>query len=222
MINSAFPTKKILEENLSDYLCQARESLGLSLERLAEDLSVSKKYLIALENGDFKTLPPEVYALGLLKRYCKLLNIDEEKAIYLFKKKRIKKNISFFARPVIYKNFFDRFLTYRNFVFFLIFVLLFLLIFYLVKTLYPLYTNPYFKLENPDLCQMTVSEEKIEIAGFVKAEEKIWINGEEINPDKDGRFVSSIFLKKGENRIQFKIINKFGRIKEESCPIKRS
>lgn len=222
MTNSAFPTKKITDETLGEYLAAGRSAAGLSLERLADELSVSPKYLKALENNNFEILPPEVYTFGLLKRYCKLLNLEERRALRLFKNKRSRKNVSFFSRPVIYRNFLDRTLTYRNFIFLLIFTLLCSLGFYLIKTLYPLYTNPYFELDNPELCSRTVGEENIKISGTIKPEEKIWINNEEINPDKDGRFYSDIFLKEGENKIKIKVLNKFGRVREETCLIKKN
>lgn len=222
MTNLAFPTKKITDETLGEYLASGRTVLGLPLERLAEELSVSPKYLKALEDNNFEVLPPEIYTIGLLKRYCKLLGLEEKRALRLFKSKRSRKNVSFFSRPVIYRNFLDRTLTYRNFIFLLIFTLLCSLGFYLVRTLYPLYTNPYFELDDPDICSQAVDEENIKISGTIKPEEKIWINNEEINPDKDGRFYSDIFLKEGENKINIKVLNKFGRSREETCLIKKN
>ncbi len=222
MINSAFPTKKILDETLAEYLVAGRVASGLSLDRIAEELSVSKKHLEALEGGRFDSLPPDVYTIGLLRRYCKTLGLNEKRAIALFKKRKNKKSVSFFTRPVIYRNFLDRILTYRNFIFLLIFILLCSLGFYLVKTLYPLYTNPYFELDDPEVCTRTVSEETLKLSGSIKPEEKIWINSEEISPDKDGRFYSDIFLKSGENKIKIKIVNRFGRIREETCTVKKS
>ncbi len=222
MTNSVFQTKKILEESLSEYLIKGREDSGFSLDRLADDLSVSPMHLKALEGGKLDLLPPDVYTIGLLKRYCRVLNLDSAKALALFKKQSRRKPISFFSRPVIYRNFLDRILTYRNFIFLLILALLGSLGFYLIKTLYPLYTNPYFKLENQNLCSQTTSEENIRLIGFIKPEEKLWISGEEINPDKDGRFEAEIFLKQGENKIKIKVTNKFGRVREDTCLIKKN
>jgi len=72
-----FKHKKITNtNNLGQKLSDARYKTGLSLNMVAKHISINKKYLVALENEDWKKLPGEVYAKNFLKKYCEFLEID--------------------------------------------------------------------------------------------------------------------------------------------------
>lgn len=64
---------------------QAREQQGLSLEAVEEETKIRKLYLQAIENDDFALLPPRVYAVGFVKRYARLLGIEEDEITADFK-----------------------------------------------------------------------------------------------------------------------------------------
>ncbi|MFC7441538.1 helix-turn-helix domain-containing protein [Laceyella putida] len=51
-------------------LRQARESLGLSLEDVEATTRIRKKYLIALEQGDFSQFPSPVYVRSYIRTYA--------------------------------------------------------------------------------------------------------------------------------------------------------
>jgi len=61
------------------FLKEKREENGISLEEIEEILKIRKKYLTAIEEGNFNILPGETYILGYLRNYCKYLNISDEK-----------------------------------------------------------------------------------------------------------------------------------------------
>ena len=61
------------------FLKEKREEKDISLEEIEEILKIRKKYLIAIEEGNFNILPGETYILGYLRNYCKYLNISDEK-----------------------------------------------------------------------------------------------------------------------------------------------
>ncbi|AGJ01577.1 unknown [Rickettsia prowazekii str. Madrid E] len=52
---------------MSSMLKQIRLDAGKSLNQVSSDLKIRKKYLVALEEGDFDVLPGEVYVRGYLK-----------------------------------------------------------------------------------------------------------------------------------------------------------
>ncbi|MGE5371087.1 MAG: helix-turn-helix domain-containing protein [Solirubrobacterales bacterium] len=56
----------------------AREKLQLSLEQVEDETKIRKLYLIGLEQNDFSNLPARVYAVGFVKRYSRLLGLNEE------------------------------------------------------------------------------------------------------------------------------------------------
>jgi cytoskeleton protein RodZ len=65
-------------EEMGALLRHERERQGISLEKAATEIKISKKYLIALEEGHTKDLPHPVYAKGFVKNYARLLGLDPE------------------------------------------------------------------------------------------------------------------------------------------------
>ncbi|MBP1760999.1 MAG: hypothetical protein H6Q64_541 [Firmicutes bacterium] len=57
-------------------LREARESHGITLEQVEAETKIRKLYVEALENENFSILPPQVYAIGFVRRYAKMLNLD--------------------------------------------------------------------------------------------------------------------------------------------------
>lgn len=57
-------------------LREKRESQGITLEQVEAETKIRKLYVEALENENFSILPPQVYAVGFVRRYAKMLNLD--------------------------------------------------------------------------------------------------------------------------------------------------
>lgn len=66
-------------------LREERLRQGWSLEEVEEETKIRKYYLDALENGNFRVLPPPVYASGFVKRYAILLGLDEKEMVAEFR-----------------------------------------------------------------------------------------------------------------------------------------
>ena len=64
-----------------EILKQRREELGLDLREISNTLRIKYAYLKALEDGDIKNLPPEVYVKGYIHEYARVLNIDPDPVI---------------------------------------------------------------------------------------------------------------------------------------------
>ena len=54
----------------------AREARGLTVEDLANELMIRRYYLQAIEDGNYKTLPDRVYAMGFVRNYSDYLGLD--------------------------------------------------------------------------------------------------------------------------------------------------
>lgn len=71
-------------------LREARQDLGLSLEEVAHATKIRKDYLVALEEGDCRQMPPKAYAVAYAKTYAEFVGVDPAdvaeamKAEYLF------------------------------------------------------------------------------------------------------------------------------------------
>lgn len=68
-----------------DYLAQERSNLGYSLEDIENITRIRRQYLEALETGNFVDLPPQVYAIGFVKRLAQLLELDADLVTAWFK-----------------------------------------------------------------------------------------------------------------------------------------
>jgi transcriptional regulator with XRE-family HTH domain len=64
---------------------RARESQNVTVEQVATHLNISSNHLQAIEDDDVNNLPPKVYAVGFVRAYADLLQLDSEKMAYLFK-----------------------------------------------------------------------------------------------------------------------------------------
>lgn len=60
---------------------KAREESGKDLKEISAILKIRYDYLRAIEEGDFKNLPEEVYIKGYIREYAEFLHIDPESAL---------------------------------------------------------------------------------------------------------------------------------------------
>lgn len=61
---------------LGQALREAREEKGLSLDDLQEETKIQKRYLSAIEKGDFKQLPGDFYIRAFIKSYAEAVGLD--------------------------------------------------------------------------------------------------------------------------------------------------
>jgi cytoskeletal protein RodZ len=71
---------------LGDGLRVAREQSGRSLAELSAVTRVPARYLTALEQNDFSTLPNRVFSIGYVRAYADALGVDEQLAVERFKR----------------------------------------------------------------------------------------------------------------------------------------
>ncbi len=65
-------------KELGSRLKDERERQGLTMEQIMEITKVSRVNITAIESGDQKEFPHEVYAKGFIKTYAKALGLDAE------------------------------------------------------------------------------------------------------------------------------------------------
>ncbi len=64
--------------SLSDVLTKQRESRSLTIDQVAYETNISKKYIQALEEEEFCVFPAEAYLLGFLRNYADFLDLEYE------------------------------------------------------------------------------------------------------------------------------------------------
>lgn len=68
---------RTVTSRLGPDLRQAREARGWALDAVAEHLRIRLPYLEAIEDGRNADLPTAAYAIGFIRAYAKLLDLDE-------------------------------------------------------------------------------------------------------------------------------------------------
>ncbi|MCZ6800213.1 MAG: DUF4115 domain-containing protein [Nitrospirae bacterium] len=71
-------------DSVGEYLKEAREAQGMSLEQVASLTRIQLQFLQALEDEDFVKLPEHVFTKGFVRTYARSLGIDEDEALRRF------------------------------------------------------------------------------------------------------------------------------------------
>lgn len=75
----------ILSE-LGLYLKEKREEQGLTLEELQKATKIQKRYLVAIEEGNYAVLPGAFYARAFVKSYSEALGLDPDEVFHTYGK----------------------------------------------------------------------------------------------------------------------------------------
>lgn len=70
-----------MEMDIGARLKEARESKGLSLEEIQQTTKIQKRYLNAIENNDFKTLPGKFYTRAFIREYASAVGLNPEEVM---------------------------------------------------------------------------------------------------------------------------------------------
>jgi transcriptional regulator with XRE-family HTH domain len=63
-------------------LKERREQLGIHLEDIENSTKISKRYLRAIESGNWDKLPDMVYTRGFIRSYARELHINVDSLLY--------------------------------------------------------------------------------------------------------------------------------------------
>ena len=72
-------------ESIGEKLKTSREAKALSIDQIARDTNIAKRYILALEHEDFEIFPGEPYLLGFLRNYSDYLGLDANEMIALYR-----------------------------------------------------------------------------------------------------------------------------------------
>lgn len=72
--------------DLGALLRKAREQRGFTLEDVQEYTKIRKRYLEAIETGDYKVLPGSFYVRAFVKTYAETVGLDAEEVLRLYHK----------------------------------------------------------------------------------------------------------------------------------------
>ena len=76
-------------ESIGEKLRLARERNNLTIDQVARETHVAKRFLKALEDEEFAVFPGETYAMGFLRSYSEYLGLDAEELIGIYRNIKI-------------------------------------------------------------------------------------------------------------------------------------
>lgn len=72
-------------ESIGEKLKSARERNNLTIEQVARETHVARRFLKALEDEDFDVFPGETYAMGFLRNYAEYLGLNPDELIGIYR-----------------------------------------------------------------------------------------------------------------------------------------
>ncbi|MBU2037381.1 helix-turn-helix domain-containing protein [Patescibacteria group bacterium] len=194
-------------------LKKIREEAGLTKEKVSQLLSLPVKYIDYLEREEIEKLPADVYTEGFLRKYAKLLEIDEKLLVSEYKKEaRIAshlKNQAHQPLPILRSRKFI--VTPKTVSWSLGIIVIVFIIGYFFYQLNFLLSSPRLTILEPAQNDFVVAESIIIFKGQTEPGTKLTINGQQGYIDKDGNFEQTIGLVTGLNIIKVEAINRFGK-----------
>ncbi|XOU94110.1 MAG: helix-turn-helix domain-containing protein [Candidatus Kerfeldbacteria bacterium] len=198
-----FKKKKLdKSKTLGERLRITREELNVSVDQAAQEVQIQKKYLIALEEGNYSSLPGPVYIESFLKKYAEYLGVSSDfvLSIYNQHEKRVYKEgnkQTFSPKPKeLPKEFITPLLIRRI----MIGVVILLALTYVGFEVSKIFSPPKLIISSPaDF--LTVNDNILQVTGATDSSAILTINGKEILINEDGNFSETISLKEGINDI---------------------
>ena len=189
-----------------------RKRRHLSLEQAEEATKVRRRFLEALEEGDYASLPADVYTMGFLAKYAEFLGGNKDDLLGAYHRERGSNENVRLLTP-------KRFLQEKRFILtpkltilglvILIFVGIIGYIFYSVEN----FTSPpNLEISSP-VAESIINQDNVEVVGKTDIGVTLQINDQTVLIDDKGNFQESVKLQPGLNNIELRATN---RIKKET------
>jgi len=192
---------------VGEILKKERIKKGINLLEIEKKTKIREKYLKAIEENNWKYFSSKVYIIGVIKNYAKVLRLNTDKILALFRKDYEKKENIFFKKRLSID-----FLNPSTKKIVKI-ITVFLIIFFLGYFVYQLklyFLPPKIELISPKTVSFK-KDEKITIVAKTDKDAIIYVFGQRIYQNKEGFFEYVLPLKKGENQLIIEAIGANGK-----------
>jgi len=219
---NSFITKKVVShQTVPETLRKTREEQELNLVEISQKLNIQHKYLAALEEGVYESLPGEVYAQQWLRSYGKFLDLDIRWLVKEYnREKGLQMQFTGFDRPSIEKTNWLAWLTPKTMRMTSIVIITIAFMFYIGLGVYNIIKPPSLLIHEPHN-NITTNSRLITISGVTDPEIKLTINNELILADINGDFSKDINLSLGLNILEITAVKKHGAQKQVTISIFR-
>lgn len=212
-----FIRKKVESLTLGEKLIKLRNQYRMSLAEISKATRIQVKYLEALESGDHRELPAEVYVRGFLRSYARYLGLPDDAFIKLYdKEKHIRTHLGQ-VEPVVKRKAIQLqnawVITPRTGALLAIGVVLLGTFGYLFREFRSFVAEPHLVIKHP-ASGLVTNEGSITVVGKTDRGAQVTLNNESVFVNNEGEFQETLTLQPGPNTLRILATNRFEKTKE--------
>jgi cytoskeletal protein RodZ len=201
--------KKSAEANVGQMLKGRRQALRLSLAQIEMDTKIRGKFLTALESGDYRTLPNDIYSRGFVQHYASHLGLDGAAVAAQYVAERGGVAVADTKGPQLERP--TRFVfTGRLMTVAAVLALAGLVLWYLLAQFSALAAAPSLEITSPD-ADRVLAGAVISVSGHTTPGADMTVNDSPVLTDSDGNFSEKVALQEGVNPIRIVARSKLGK-----------
>lgn len=193
-------------------LKEARLAKGLTPSAVERDIKIREKFILAIEDDNFRELPSPSYAKGFVRNYAEYLGLKTDSVMAFFRRQMteapgaslLPKGVSEpLNAPFLH-------LTPGRFIGMLVGILLVIFFAYLGSQYVRINQSPPLTIKTPKN-QQIVTERHVAVEGQTESDATVTVNGVSTVVRDDGRFYIQVALNPGVNIIAISAISRFGK-----------
>jgi len=192
-------------------LKKAREERGLSHKEIFQTIKIHPRFLQALEESNWSVFSSGVHAKGFLKNYTEYLGLNPGEVLAFFRREYDERADDSRAKKVVRPLAVPRLVITPGLILATATVFFVILFFgYVIYQYHSFAGAPLLIIEQPPV-DLTASDPLLNVVGRADPDATVFLNGQEITNDEQGKFSTQITLSEGVNALNFVARNKLGR-----------
>lgn len=200
-------------KKVGDILKSRRIDKNLSLEDVENKTKIRKKFLTAIEKGQYDEFSSVTYIRGFIKNYSEFLGLPDSEILALFRREyEGNKEYSLLPKPIdkhTQKPLFFR-ITPQLMSIFVSLVILLIIFGYLFNSYLDVAGTPELVVTQPKQGEIVTTDEII-VVGKTHPDAKVTINNQEIIISENGEFTQKVIVGKNATSIKIVAENKQGK-----------
>ena len=196
-------------KRVNEYLREAREKKGVSIEEAADATKIKSLYLRALEEGRFQSLPSRSYTVGFVKTYAQYLGLSQE-TVFAFLRREYGEEVLEVVPTYRKKTPQDRRAWYARPGVLLGSIAVAAVVGYILFQYIPLLFGPRLSLDSPKKNQV-ITENVVKVSGYTDPFATVTVDGQDTFVDMTGLFQRSLYVYSGNKTVTITAKNKFNR-----------
>ncbi|MBI5620697.1 helix-turn-helix domain-containing protein [Candidatus Gottesmanbacteria bacterium] len=200
-------------KTVGSILKEARDAKRLTLDQVEAATKIRAKFLGAIEEDNYATLPSQAYAKGFVKNYAEFLGVPTPTILAFFRRQTQEIHKSAILPKGIAKSLNRTWLqlTPGKFLILLFSGLVIAFLVYLGIQYRQLQYPPEIVIDTPREASIVMTK-KIEVLGNTDSDATVTVNGISVLVRTDGKFFDQVTLEPGANTITVIATSRYGKM----------